>query len=739
MNKQWKKLVSLLSAVLVFLSVLQVYPAQVEAATPIKDGEYAIDFKILTDNQNSTSVMDEYTAKPATLVVEGGKQYVYVTLKNSNWITSFQTELGGVMVDSEIVEPDTFKYKDGNVDYYERKVKFEVTDLTAKLNAQTHVKIPDGVLPFPYDNDYTVQIQFNPTGLNDAKQNINFVAIHGTDNFKSSSMNSYFLKPALHTIREGIDYVSFTVKDSSTVRNVKVKQAGVLTEARTLSVDNAANTRVIEFPVENLTVALDAQVHISTTLPTGGAYEMDHNIRLLFNPIDKDSLDALVTSAETAYNKKDAGTDVGQYPESAKTALKNAIDAAKEKGTWFDPQTSINAAITELNAAFTVYKAAVVVKQGNDAPSTGPTTPTGPGTPPAAPQPPSGQLDNGIYSIDFTILKQGANENSVMDGYVVHPATLTVSGSSKTVTMRFTQSKEITGFRVEGSTIRTVGSNAEKNTRDVSFEVSDLNQTLNGWVKIVWPEFNYNHEYSIQIQLGSISDYVEPGYVAAPSIPGATPTPTTTPTPTPANAGGGKDTATKPTPTPDNKLATAPVQFTDTSGHWAAAAIAKAVNLGIINGYSDGKFQPNATITRAEFTAIIGRALKLEGTGEALKFKDQGSVPAWAKGYVEQAVAAGIIGGYEDETFRPSQQVNRADISVMMVRALNLPLEKNVTLSFADANQIPAYAKPYVAVASKQGLVGGRENNLFAPKANATRAEAVALILRTLDAAAASK
>jgi hypothetical protein len=175
------------------------------------------------------------------------------------------------------------------------------------------------------------------------------------------------------------------------------------------------------------------------------------------------------------------------------------------------------------------------------------------------------------------------------------------------------------------------------------------------------------------------------------------------------------------------------IQFKDIAQHWAKAAIEHGVTLGFINGYSDGTFRPNAQVTRAEFAAMLVRALDLKADSSGMKFKDAGSIPKWAEGYVATAAAAGILTGYEDQTFRPSKPINRSEIAVMVARALKWPANATEKSTFADREQIPAWAEPSVATAAKAGIIKGRGANLFVPAANATRAEAVTLLLAMID------
>ncbi|GGF90039.1 hypothetical protein GCM10010912_39030 [Paenibacillus albidus] len=176
-----------------------------------------------------------------------------------------------------------------------------------------------------------------------------------------------------------------------------------------------------------------------------------------------------------------------------------------------------------------------------------------------------------------------------------------------------------------------------------------------------------------------------------------------------------------------------PVTLADISTHWAAAAIQKAVQAGFVNGYTDNTFRPNQEVNRAEFITILARALQLPDSGATPNFKDLSKIPAWAQAFVTQAAELGIIGGYDDGTFRPAQKLTRTELSVMIVRSLGITVDKQAKLSFADAKDVPKWAVPYIAAAADVGLVNGVGQNRFAPNQIATRAEAVAIILNLLE------
>ncbi len=168
-------------------------------------------------------------------------------------------------------------------------------------------------------------------------------------------------------------------------------------------------------------------------------------------------------------------------------------------------------------------------------------------------------------------------------------------------------------------------------------------------------------------------------------------------------------------------------QFSDISGHWAEADIKQAVSDGIVKGYTDGTFKPDATVTRAEFAVMLMNALKPTGKGVELSFTD--SIPVWAQTSIAQALEADIVRGYEDKTFRPSASISRSELVVMIARAGGVDRAATASTGFADDSEIPSWAKGAVAAVKELGIVSGRNGNLFAPNETATRAEAVTIIM----------
>ncbi|MBU8711156.1 fibronectin type III domain-containing protein [Brevibacillus parabrevis] len=175
------------------------------------------------------------------------------------------------------------------------------------------------------------------------------------------------------------------------------------------------------------------------------------------------------------------------------------------------------------------------------------------------------------------------------------------------------------------------------------------------------------------------------------------------------------------------------IHFTDIAGHWAESYIKRATTKGIASGYPDGTFKPNHPVTRAEFIVMLTGALQLEEEGATLTFTDQDQIGTWAMQSVAKAVKAGIVSGYGDGSFRPNVQITRAEMAVMIARALKLPLNANTVTGFADDESIPQWAKGAVESIHGIGIVDGRGGDRFVPNEKATRAEAAVILLRMIE------
>ncbi|MCZ1265709.1 S-layer homology domain-containing protein [Paenibacillus tundrae] len=171
--------------------------------------------------------------------------------------------------------------------------------------------------------------------------------------------------------------------------------------------------------------------------------------------------------------------------------------------------------------------------------------------------------------------------------------------------------------------------------------------------------------------------------------------------------------------------------FSDISGHWANRSIGAAVKLRMVDGYENGSFRPNASVTRAEFTAMIARAFGLGKNSASASFKDTKS--SWAAGYISALADKGVITGYSDGSFKPNATISRAEMVTIIARVLNLnALATSAPTSFSDVDS-SNWAAAAIAQASSANLVQGLSSSVFSPSVKATRAEAVTIIIRALE------
>ena len=179
------------------------------------------------------------------------------------------------------------------------------------------------------------------------------------------------------------------------------------------------------------------------------------------------------------------------------------------------------------------------------------------------------------------------------------------------------------------------------------------------------------------------------------------------------------------------------------SAQWALRYIASLASKRVFEGYEDGSFKPDNSVSRIEaITAavrLMGLRDKAESTAEMqtkLNFKDADKVPSWAVGYVAVALENDLF-TENDDTVQPQQAADRLWATNLLVKALKLDAEAktkmNTTLSFKDAGKIPAGSVGYVAEAVEKKLVDGFEDNTFRPNQSVTRAQLAALLDRTGD------
>lgn len=176
-------------------------------------------------------------------------------------------------------------------------------------------------------------------------------------------------------------------------------------------------------------------------------------------------------------------------------------------------------------------------------------------------------------------------------------------------------------------------------------------------------------------------------------------------------------------------------EFSDIDKSYAKDAILELQAKGIINGMDVEHFNPQGTLTRAQFATIIVKSLGLETNATASSFTD---VSGWAAPYVAAAYKAGIISGVGGGKFEPNATVTREMSATILVRALETKgaLYGKDTLNFTDADKISKWAKPYIATAQKYGLIKGFPDGSFNPRGSASREMAAVMgknLLVTID------
>ena len=151
--------------------------------------------------------------------------------------------------------------------------------------------------------------------------------------------------------------------------------------------------------------------------------------------------------------------------------------------------------------------------------------------------------------------------------------------------------------------------------------------------------------------------------------------------------------------------------------HRAKEEINFLVDRGIVQGVSPTKFAPQRNVTRAEAAIIIGRALEVDGSPRATRFKDIEN-NSFASGYIEELVEKGVLGGYGDDTFRPSNQLTRGEMALMINRAFYEPTSSNAVA---------------IQKLMNEGIAQGVKDGTFGEKLPLIRSDFSVFIARVLD------
>ncbi|MEK3910225.1 InlB B-repeat-containing protein [Paenibacillus sp. FSL H7-0331] len=183
------------------------------------------------------------------------------------------------------------------------------------------------------------------------------------------------------------------------------------------------------------------------------------------------------------------------------------------------------------------------------------------------------------------------------------------------------------------------------------------------------------------------------------------------------------------------------LKFSDAVNHWSGEAVNDMGSRMVINGVTEETFQPDRDITRAEFAAIMVRALGLAPGSSKTDFTDVAQ-SEWYAGYIGTAQEYGLIDGYSSTNFAPLAKITREQAMTIIARGMKLTgltpamtSEQTLALfaNYADGNVAAEYARESIAACLKTAIVQGRTASELAPKSNVTRGEVAIMVKKLLQ------
>jgi len=171
-------------------------------------------------------------------------------------------------------------------------------------------------------------------------------------------------------------------------------------------------------------------------------------------------------------------------------------------------------------------------------------------------------------------------------------------------------------------------------------------------------------------------------------------------------------------------------KFTDvTQSHWAKTYIDEATARGVISGYPDGTFLPDKEMNRAEFATMLWNMAGKPKTRANLPFADV-TIGDWYYNQIAWAYENGYIAGVTEKEFRPMALVTREQAMTILYRYASNPDAGYAMIGYTDVADISSYAVHAMNWAVDAGIISGVDQMRLAPKANATRAQLSTIIVR---------
>lgn len=171
------------------------------------------------------------------------------------------------------------------------------------------------------------------------------------------------------------------------------------------------------------------------------------------------------------------------------------------------------------------------------------------------------------------------------------------------------------------------------------------------------------------------------------------------------------------------------------TNYWAQTFIQELASRDIIKGFPDGGFRPNDPVTRAQFAAMLNKAVNKAPIRGGVTFVDVAS-DYWAAPAIQRSYITGFMSGYPGNVFEPAQNIPRVQILVSLANGLNYSVSQApemILQTYSDSGSIPNYARNSVAAATENRMVVNYPNVQFLnPNQTATRAEVAAFIYQAL-------
>ena len=168
--------------------------------------------------------------------------------------------------------------------------------------------------------------------------------------------------------------------------------------------------------------------------------------------------------------------------------------------------------------------------------------------------------------------------------------------------------------------------------------------------------------------------------------------------------------------------------FPDIEGHWCREYIEKFLKRKWVVGYDDGLFHPDRFVTRAEFTAMVVNIFKKDNNIGDCSFTDV-KKDDWFYSAVSYAANEGLIRGYEDNTFKPMDNMTRQDAAVLVAKLFDVNFfEEAPDYRFEDEDTFPEYSYKSIKNLASHEIIKGYPDGTFKPYRLITRAEAVRML-----------